>query len=141
MSRIKNSKYAGVDKSLYDRWQGMRSRCYNPNSHKYSKYGARGIKVCDRWKDSYVNYVTDMGTPPSPKHSVNRIDNDGDYSPENCRWATWEEQLNNTSRNILVSYKGRTQTLSQWSRESGVNDSTLSWRINKGWPLEKALKP
>lgn len=86
----------------YKSWCGMKSRCYNINNIKYKNYGGRGIIVCDRWLNSYENFLLDMGNRPSNKHSVDRINNDGNYEPNNCRWAINKEQTNNTSKNIKI---------------------------------------
>lgn len=125
----------------YHSWTNMKYRCYNVNNPSYAKYGGRGIKVCDRWlgRHGFVNFYKDMGDRPIYT-SIDRIDNNGDYTPENCRWATREEQQNNTRRCRLIEYNGRTQNLTQWARELSINPNTLTKRLNKGWSIERALK-
>lgn len=102
----------------YRAWKGMRGRCNNTKDTRYASYGGRGIKVCDRW-DSFKNFYTDMGPKPSPKHSLDRIDNDGNYEPSNCRWAINKIQVNNTRANRYVTYLGITKSLSDWCNGSG----------------------
>lgn len=123
----------------YKIWGGILSRCNNPRHTPYPFYGGRGIRVCDRWLQ-YENFLADMGRRPSPKHSIDRIDNDGDYAPENCRWAVMSEQWRNTRRTRLVSFRGKTQCLKDWATELGINYSTLHTRITRyGWPVQRAL--
>jgi hypothetical protein len=119
-------------------WAGMRNRCNNPNNQKYPAYGGKGIKVCERW-GSFENFVADMGERPSPKHSIDRIDNTGHYTPENCRWATPTEQANNKSTNRCVTFLGESLTVAEWSRRTGIPYFTLMYRIKAGWSAERAL--
>ncbi len=118
-------------------WRAMLGRCNNPNDEKYARYGGRGIKVCQEWHQ-FSNFFNDMGSRP-PRMSIDRINNNGDYSAENCRWATATEQSNNTRRNKLITYQGKTQSLSQWSKEIGIPESAIRKRIALGWTAEKAL--
>lgn len=122
---------------IYARWKTMLSRCRNPNSQKYPRYGARGIKVCDRWK-KFENFIEDMGHPPKGA-SIDRIDNNGDYEPSNCRWATPKEQSNNMSRNIVLEYDGKTMTAAEWEDHLGYNREIISARIRLGWSVERAI--
>lgn len=113
-------------------WSHMRDRCENPNDARYQNYGARGIRVCDRWQ-RFENFLADMGPKPSPQHSIDRIDNDAGYSQENCRWATRVEQMNNRQNARRITADGRTLTLAQWSRETGIERSTIALRLKEGW--------
>lgn len=123
----------------YRAWAQMMTRCNNPNADKYAYYGGRGIKVCDRWQ-KFENFLADMGVKPSKGHSVERKNNDGDYCPENCRWATKKEQSSNRRSNTLVTYQGRTQTLKQWAEEIGMKYATLHARISiRGWSVERSF--
>jgi len=123
----------------YNAWVKIKGRCYNSRDAAYDRYGGRGIVVCDRWKNSFVNFYNDMG--PRPKGmSLDRIDNDGPYSPENCRWASDEEQANNKRNNRVIVYDGMSKTMAEWSRYLGISRSILSARINRhGWSIERAL--
>jgi len=123
----------------YTAWVVMRQRCHNPRSKSYANYGARGIYVCDRWRGSFEAFLADMGPRPSADHSIDRIDNSGPYSPENCRWATKETQANNCRSNHRVTYGGRTQTVTQWERELGFSPGTLFQRFYAGWSTEEAM--
>ena len=124
----------------YGVYRTMLSRCYNPNVEKYPLYGGRGIKVCDRWRGDggYENFILDMGRRPNGC-SIEREDSDGDYEPSNCRWATSREQANNTSRNRVIEWGGKAQTLAEWSREIGVKPITIHMRLKDGWSVERAL--
>lgn len=124
---------------IYVSWQSMKDRCHNVNSYQYHNYGARGITVCDEWRESFANFLKDMGLPPTNKHTLDRIDVNDNYSKTNCRWATWIEQANNTRRNRLFTINGETKTLTQWIREYNLNANTVRARIRLGWSIEEAL--
>lgn len=118
----------------------MKQRCYNPNNPNYHRYGGRGIRVCQRWRDSCAAFVADMGPRPSPKHTVDRIDNDGNYEPGNVRWATMKEQHRNRHDSRTYTHAGRTQSMGDWAKEAGMHRSTLEQRIKRlGWSFGKAL--
>lgn len=127
----------GETTRLYRTWVAMRQRCFNPLSTKYPYYGERGISVCERWL-SFRNFAADMGVPAEGM-SLDRIDNNKNYCPENCRWASAAQQSRNTSRNIYLAYNGKEQTLTDWANEIGVGFSTLRWRHSQGWDAEKIL--
>lgn len=137
---VRPLKVHGESRSVeYGIWQGMLERCYRPGSQAYANYGGRGITVCDRWRSSFEAFLADMGRRPSPDHSVDRKDNDGPYSPDNCRWATQVEQANNTRANHLVTAHGRTQTIAQWARELGIGWNAIGERLKAGWSPEEAV--
>ena len=120
-------------------WHAMKQRCMNPRSPQYPNYGGRGIAVCDRWQQSYLIFLGDMGERPSKKHSLDRIDNDGPYSPDNCRWGTREQQNNNKRTNRFLIFHGETLTISQWARRLHVHFCTLQYRLRRGWSVERTL--
>lgn len=122
----------------YRSWKAMRNRCANPKSHNYAIYGARGIQVCERWNE-FENFLADMGKRPTPQHTLDRIDTNGDYCPENCRWAEPRVQANNRRTNKILEYNGRSQTLTEWANELGLSVATLGWRIANNWTVESAL--
>lgn len=116
-------------------WSGMLYRCRSGRGI----YGRRGIAVCDRWH-TFENFYADMGRPPSRFHSIDRIDNDGDYEPNNCRWATRTQQARNTSMNTILEHDGREMTIAGWSEETSIKASTICVRIYKlGWTISRAL--
>lgn len=127
------------DSPEYGHYLAMKQRCNNPRTSGYKHYGGRGIQVCQRWLDSFSNFYIDMGTRPSPEHTVDRLDPNGNYSPDNCRWATLSEQANNTRSSRFVEFQNKTQTVSQWAKHLGVSKSLISYRLNSGWSIEKTL--
>lgn len=124
----------------YNVWNNMKGRCTRPNHPEWPRYGGRGIKVCDRWLESFANFFADMGERPSPAHSIDRIDNDGNYEPGNCRWATGDVQNRNNRRTRLLTLNGVTKCMKDWCAEYGVPARTLKYRMEKmGMTLEQAL--
>lgn len=119
-------------------WINMKRRCLYQSYSGYPNYGGRGIKICDRWL-SFKNFYADMGERPEGT-SLDRIDVNGDYCPENCRWATSVQQARNTTRVKVITYAGKTLCLSAWAEELGISRKTLLHRLNYGWSVEKAFK-
>jgi hypothetical protein len=120
----------------YRSWHSMVNRCELPRSRAYPHYGARGIRVCERWRD-FANFLADMGVRPVGT-SLDRINNDGHYEPGNCRWATPVEQARNTSKNRCVEFRGRRACIEEWAQTVGICGNALRYRIRK-WGLERAL--
>jgi hypothetical protein len=115
----------------YVAWTSMKERCYNEKNTHYKRYGGRGIIVCDRWRHSFEIFLADMGKKPSPKHSIDRIDNDGNYEPSNCRWATKKMQYSNRSDNRWLEYKGVRLILSDWSRKLKIDNASMYYQLSK----------
>ena len=120
-------------------WLGARRRCNNPNNPAYKNYGGRGIRVCERW-DTFEAFIADMGLPP-PGATLDRIEVNGNYEPGNCRWIPLAAQADNRRNTVRLTLNGRTQTMKEWSRETGINYGTLKYRIAHRWPVERALSP
>lgn len=112
-------------------WQAMLNRCYNHKYKYFHRYGGRGLTVCDRWRNSFENFLADMGIATSPCHTLDRIDNEGNYSPENCRWATWRTQLSNTSTVRWIEYNEKKMTLTGWAKDIGISISWLHSLLKK----------
>lgn len=130
----------GLSKSReFNVWQCMIRRCENPKQDDYPRYGGRGISVCPEWRESFVTFLLDMGPRPSPKHSIERMDNNGNYEPGNCRWATNTEQCRNHRRNRLLTANGVTKPLVCWVESTGLHVSTILRRLNNGWPEDVAV--
>lgn len=121
---------AHYNKNLNSIWRLMEQRCNNKNHPSYSRYGGRGIKVCKRW-EKFENFLKDMGAKPTPSHTLDRINNDGDYTPANCRWATRREQNNNASFNKHITFKNKRYTLAEMARELKMSISKFYWRYKK----------
>lgn len=123
----------------YDAWAGINQRCYTPTNNHYNEYGARGITVCERWRQSFENFYTDMGPKPTKEHSLDRINNNGPYSPDNCRWATTRQQNRNTRRNVMLTHNGETLCVAEWAERIGINRYRLYSRLKSGWSVERTL--
>lgn len=134
---VTHGQTVGIVSRTYTTWQSMLGRCLNPNDPAFDDYGGRGIKVCNRWL-IFENFLEDMGERPE-NLSLDRIKNNKGYFKKNCRWATRKEQANNTRRNRLLFYNGKTQNVTQWSEELEINKNTIYGRLNSGWPIERVL--
>lgn len=123
----------------YGAWKGMRNRCYRRGDRGYKNYGGRGIVVCDKWLHSFESFFEDMGFKPTKQHSLDRINNDGNYEPGNCRWATKIQQCNNVRTNRNITLNGVTKTIAEWSREISMPRMKLYLRLCRGWTIERAI--
>lgn len=119
---------------VYKIWAGIKKRCLNPRNPAFKHYGGRGISICERWL-SFENFLADMGEPPDGL-SIDRIDNDKGYSPENCRWADWKTQHNNRRGNVIIEYNGERKTISQWADTLGISAGIISGRYRSGYELD-----
>ena len=134
------TKHNRTGDKVYYTWVGIKERCTNPNVEMFKNYGGRGIKVCDRWINSFENFLSDMGEPPSAKHSIERIDNNGNYEQSNCKWATNKEQSRNKSNTKYATYRGVTKALLDWCEELNLSYNLMRDRLLKGWTEERAFE-
>ena len=140
-SRITSNTIHGKSHTVeFNAWNAMKGRCYNIRNHAYSHYGGRGIIVCDRWLNSFEHFLADMGQRPTSRHSIDRINNDGNYEQSNCRWATDTQQANNTRRSLCYEFDGESLPLSDWSVRLGIKTATLRARLNVySMPIDEAF--
>lgn len=124
----------------YRAWNNMHDRCYNPESQCFKYYGGRGITVSARWSE-FEAFFADMGPKPNRKYSLDRINVNGNYVPDNCRWANSTTQQNNRRCNIVIEYKGKTKTLAEWCKVLGVNSASAWHRLKNGKPLDIVFTP
>ena len=134
-----NRTHGRTGTQAYRAWADMLQRCHNPKRPAYQNYGARGITVCQRWRDSFAAFLADMGEPPTPTHSIDRVDNDGNYETPNCRWATKTEQSRNSRHNVLLTFEGATACVSEWAERLAMNPAVLYDRVRAGWSVEEVL--
>jgi len=125
----------------YTAWGSMITRCENPNVHNYASYGGRGVRVCSAWRGDFAAFLAHVGRRPSPRHSIDRIDNDGNYEPGNVRWATTAQQNRNQRDNLFVEVEGRRVLLKDAAETSGVPLTTARRRLSRGLPIEEVLSP
>ena len=139
--RVRHGEYVGDSLASPElaAWHSMIGRCTNRNSHAWHRYGGRGIRVCERWRSSFADFLADMGRRPSDRHSIDRIDNDGHYEPANCRWATKVEQGVNRGNNRRITARGKSLTAPEWSRLTGLHRDTIASRLARGWDPERAV--
>lgn len=123
----------------YKAWTSMKGRCENPRARQYKNYGARGISVAERWRVSFATFLADMGRRPTSKHSIDRINNDGNYEPGNCRWATKTQQARNTRVSRVLSAGGTSATIPEWAERTGIGASAIRERLRRGWSPERAV--
>lgn len=138
---VANFSHGMTGTKIRGAYGGMLYRCYNETSNMYHNYGGRGIEVCDRWlgEGGFTNFMKDMGDPPSNKHQIDRIDNNGKYEPINCRWVTPKENCRNTRRNVYLTFRGKTQCISAWAEELDIHPRKISAGLKKGLSLEEIL--
>lgn len=138
-SRETFTTHGATNTPEYRAYHEMRKRCLNPNNHAYARYGGRGITICDRWMSSFENFRDDMGPRPSPSHSLDREDNNGPYSPDNCRWATEKTQASNRRSTRKLSANGETMSHNEWARRLGVSRYMVTSRVDRGMSGEEIV--
>ena len=124
---------------IYHVWQSMKSRCYNKNNCAYERYGGRGIKICEEWLDPFIFYTWAINNNYTHGKQIDRMDNNGDYEPNNCRWATPKEQSNNRRSNRYIFWRGKTKTMAEWAVYLGISYHALRSRVYKGWTITRAF--
>lgn len=134
-----NKKHGMYKTAVYRSWVSLIKRCENKNGHKYPIYGGRGIKVCDAWRKNFMNFYNDMGDRPTGM-TIERIDNNGPYTKENCRWATPAEQANNRSSCLKINYNSQTKNLNEWSAHLKMSRTALYKRIYAGWTVQEIFE-
>lgn len=138
-TRLRKTTHGRSKKPEYRAWIAMKKRCGDPKNKFYHRYGGRGIRVSPEWETSFEVFYAEVGPRPTPRHSLDRIDNDRGYEPGNCRWALQSQQMRNTQRTHRVSAFGKNMCLTDWAHEKNMRYNTLASRLRRGWPIEVAL--
>lgn len=137
---MQKEQHGGRYTRLYNIWLNMKQRCSNPKASHYEYYGGKGVSVCEEWKKSFSTFRDwALSNDYEDGLTIDRIESDKDYCPENCRWVTHLKQMSNTTRNVMLTYQGETHSLSEWSRIVGVPYGTLKSRLRYGWSVERML--
>lgn len=134
-----NRKHGLYKSSEYTIWGQMKDRCYRAGTSKYGRYGGRGIRVCDAWRESFAAFYRDMGPRPSKDYTLDRIDNDGDYGPDNCRWTTADVQYRNRRQTKWIEFNDERLCQKDWCRRYDLDEATFTARLKRGWSLDRAL--
>ncbi len=136
---LKNGHHVGGQSTrIWKTWKGMMQRCYMASGKSYRDYGGRGIAVCKRWH-KFENFLSDMGESPAKGHSLDRIDNNGNYCLSNCKWSTAKQQARNRRNNKLITYNKQTLCISEWGEQLGVDRKVIASRIRHGWSIKRTL--
>lgn len=128
-----------AESAEYRTWRHIKERCGNPANRDYKNYGARGIAVCGRWMESFANFYADMGPRPTARHTIERLNNDGPYAPDNCAWKPRAEQNANRRNTRQLTHAGATRTVQEWARLMGVDWKLIDGRLRYGWPVARAI--
>lgn len=139
LTRDTNTTHGQSDDPVYKVWHAMIERCRNSNHTEYRDYGGRGITICERWRNSFEAFLADMGSRPTGKSLDRYPNNDGNYEPGNCRWATPTEQANNRRNNRIIEHAGERLTVAEWAARLGCSKQCLLHRLKAGWSVERAI--
>lgn len=136
-----NRRHGLSQSFIFHRWWQMQERCYNKKNQRYKRYGGRGIRVCKRWRgdNGLQNFVEDMGFPSTRNHTLDRKDNNGNYTPDNCRWTTAYVQARNTSNARQITWKRQTHCLAEWEEITGISRFRIASRLHRGWSVSRTL--
>lgn len=140
LNRLASTTHGKYNTPEYSTWRMMIDRCENPRGGGYPAYGGRGIRVCPEWREDFAVFLADVGERPTPKHTLERVDNDGHYEPGNCKWITRYEQARNRRSNRFLTHQGEVLCITDWSIRTGISVSGLAYRLDKlKWSVDRAL--